>query len=140
MAATISLMELERSFVNARRVIDTEHARVSRRTADRIVETMKARAPVRTDEPTKWRKTPRGAVRDSIRVTGPNESRPGPRTLDLFVGPRPPYQHIARWLEYGTVKMTPRPFIGGAADPHMPRHQVDLARAAVRCFVESTAR
>jgi HK97 gp10 family phage protein len=117
---TVSIDHLAVMFANARKAIDIEQAKVVKRTAHLIAATQRATVAKRS------RRTSR-----SIKVTGPKGRRLGPTSLEAEIGPT---HFVARFLEFGTVKMLPRPFVAASADPHMERHCREMADAAVQAL------
>lgn len=85
------------------------------RTAEAIAETQRERVPVG--------KT--GELKDSIEATGFGG---GP-----IVGPEADIgakDFKAHWIEYGTVKTPPQPFVAQSAAIHVPRFVVEVAETA----------
>lgn len=114
---TIGLTELQQSLANASRNIEADSARIVQDTARKIAATQRRLVAKRSH------KTER-----SIRATGPRGRPFTPTTTEAEIGPT---WFVGRLLEYGTVHMTPRPFVEHSADPHMAEHRRKLAQAAI---------
>lgn len=85
--------------------------------ANRLEREAKARCPVRT-----------GNLRNSIKA----ETHAG--GLNADVGPRKPDGWYAHFLEWGTVKMAARPFMGPAWEAVRPRYIADVTAAVARAL------
>lgn len=92
------LKEVLASFAKAAVTVGPRSTEATGQAAERIANNARSRVPVRT-----------GALRDSIEVTRADEA--------YEVGPT---EFYGRFVEYGTWKDAPQPFMGPATDQELP--------------------
>lgn len=113
MIETSGVETVASSFAGAAAAIQWKARMQVARTAAEIAGTQRALIPTAT-----------GRTKGTISTTI------GDKGMSAAVGPGGKRAHIARFLEYGTVKMSPRPFIGPSADKHLPGFEAALERLA----------
>lgn len=95
------------------REVRREASTVVRRTAYAIVATSQQLVPVDT-----------GTTKSSIHASAPSGGPLAGFSLEAHIGPTTDY---AEYLEYGTSRRAPQPFMGPAADRHTPEFVEGLA-------------
>ena len=103
-----------RDFTKAGVFVQLNVGRLVADTAARVAATQRTLIPVAT-----------GKTKSQIKV------RLAPDQLSATVGVSGNRRYIAWFLEYGTVKMGPRPFVGPSASKHLPGFERALAELAV---------
>ena len=101
---------------------------VIRRTALNVAESQRHHVPVDT-----------GALQDAIEATTPRGGTLGPGALQADIGPRAQTiwgapLHYARFVEYGTAKMGPRPFVFVGFESQRAQFESDMERVAHQVF------
>lgn len=120
MEGDLSTDQLAKILHEAGNSIDEFVAPVIKNTAGKIADTQRAHVAKRS------RKTEK-----SIKVTGPNGSPLGKKTVEAEIGPT---FFVGKLLELGTSNMAPRPFVEGSSEPHMAQHVKDVETAAVKAL------
>lgn len=115
------LMALARDLNAALRDVEARAAAVLGKTASDIVRDAQQRAPVDT-----------GFLRNSI--SAGDVTKPAPGSLRVEVGPSASY---GAFVEYGTSRMAPRPFLGPASDAHVPRFEAAVEQLTAK-FIAGT--
>lgn len=116
----VSLAELERRLRAAGRDADRAIAPVIAATSAKVVDTQKQNIRVRS-----------GRTRDSIAASGPDGKPLTATSIEAVIGPRPPWAHVGRWIERGTVRQAPHVYVANSFEPHRAAHTKLTGEAAI---------